>query len=484
MSREIESLSPPAVWRQFNKLTQIPRPSRHETAVREYLAAFGRDRELETLVDEVGNVIISKPATGGREKRPTVILQGHMDMVPQANAGNRHDFTRDRITTRVDGDWVKAQGTTLGADNGIGVAAILAVMESADLEHGPLEALFTCNEESGMDGAFGLKPAVLKGKLLINTDAEDEGVLCIGCAGGANVNSRLGFREQSIEKDWVTRRLSVTGLRGGHSGVDIHRGRGNAVALLFRLLKSAVTEFNLRIKSVDAGNMRNAIPREAFAIVAVGPGNAKALDDSLERWRSIFTAELKHADPEVRITLETVETEPNGWMDHATAVRLTHAVRACPSGVMRMSDEMPGLVESSNNLAIVRAGKGVIEIKNLVRSSVDSSRDDICGKLASLFTLAGADTSFDGHYPGWQPDLSSSLLQLVRQVYRERFGSDAKTGAIHAGLECGIFRAAYPDIEMISFGPTIRYPHSPDERVEISSVGRFWELLVGVLAKV
>ncbi|MCB1879780.1 MAG: aminoacyl-histidine dipeptidase [Gammaproteobacteria bacterium] len=484
MSRDIESLSPAAVWRQFSRLTQIPRPSRHEAQVREYLADFGRHRRLETLVDAVGNVIIFKPATRGREERPTLILQGHMDMVPQANAGSRHDFTRDPITTRVDGDWVTAQGTTLGADNGIGVAAILAVLESKELEHGPLEALFTCNEESGMDGAFGLKPAVLKGRLLINTDAEDEGVLCIGCAGGVNVNTKLGYRELSIDSGWITHRLSVTGLRGGHSGVDIHRGRGNAVAMLFRLLKDAVTEFNLKIKSVDAGNMRNAIPREAFALVAVEPANAAAFGDALERWRSVFAAELKRADPEVRITLETVAAEPDGWMDDAAALRLVHAVCACPSGVMRMSDDMPDLVESSNNLAIVRAAKGVIEIQNLVRSSVDSARDDICGKLASLFTLAGADTSYDGHYPGWQPDLSSPLLQLVRQVYRERFDGDATIGAIHAGLECGIIRTAYPDVEMISFGPTIRFPHSPDERVEIGSVGRFWELLVGVLEKV
>ena len=484
MSLEIESLSPAIVWRQFHQLTQIPRPSRQEAQVRDFLAGFGKARDLETLVDEVGNVIIRKPATEGREERPGVILQGHMDMVAQANTGSRHDFTRDPILTRVDGDWVKAEGTTLGADNGIGVAAILAVLESTDLVHGPLEALFTCNEESGMDGAFGLKPGLLQGKLLINTDAEDEGVLCIGCAGGANVNSRLRYRIVPIEKDWVAHRLSITGLRGGHSGVDIHRGRGNAVSLLFRLLKSAAVDFNLRIKSLDAGNLRNAIPREAFALVAVEPCNVPALKESFKRWHAVFSAELKHADPDIQVALESTETGLNGWMDQAAALRLIHAVCACPGGVIRMSDEMPGLVESSNNLAIVRAGEGEFAIHNLVRSSVDSARDDVCGKLASLFTLAGAETDFDGHYPGWQPDLSSSILRLVRQTYRERFGGDAETGAIHAGLECGILAAAYPTVEMISFGPTIRYPHSPDERVDIASVGRFWELLVGVLEKV
>ncbi|MCP5406696.1 MAG: aminoacyl-histidine dipeptidase [Chromatiaceae bacterium] len=484
MSQDIEKLTPPVVWRQFYRLTTIPRPSRHEKQVRDFLVAFGRDRGLETRVDEVGNVIVRKPATEGRESRPGVILQGHMDMVPQANAGSCHDFTRDPILTRVDGDWVKAEGTTLGADNGIGVAAILAVLGSTDLVHGPIEALFTCNEESGMDGAFGLKSGLLQGKILINTDAEEEGELCIGCAGGANVNSRLAYREVSIEKDWSTFRISVTGLRGGHSGVDIHRGRGNAVALLFRLLKSAITELNLRIKSVDAGNLRNAIPREAFSLVAVESRSAGALKESCERLQSVFTAELTHVDPDLRVEMTSVETGSNGWIDPSTALRLVQAVHACPSGVFRMSDEMPDLVESSNNLAIVRAGEGKVVIHNLVRSSLDSARDDLCGKLASLFTLAGAETGYDGHYPGWQPDLSSSILQLVRQVYRDRFGIDARTGAIHAGLECGILGATYPDIEMISFGPTIRFPHSPDERVEIASVGRFWELLVGVLAKV
>jgi len=484
MSQTIETLVPEAVWQQFSSLTRIPRPSRYEAQVRDFLADFGRSRNLQTLVDEVGNVVIRKPATPGREDRPTLILQAHMDMVPQANSGSRHDFTRDPITTRVDGDWVTAEGTTLGADNGIGVAVILALLDSTELTHGPLEALFTCNEESGMEGALGLKADVLKGKLLINTDAEDEGVLCIGCAGGANINSSLSYRMVPAKRDFVSYRLSVTGLRGGHSGVDIHRGRGNAVALLFRLLKSAVSELDLKIGSIEAGSLRNAIPREAFATLSVQSSDTSVFRRSVERWQSIFSAELQHADPDVRVSLEKIENGLSAWMDSSIALRLVHAVHACPTGVMRMSDDMPGLVESSNNLAIVRADGGRVEISNLVRSSVDSARDDICGKLASLFTLAGAENNFDGQYPGWQPDRESSLLQQVRQVYREKFGIDAKIGAIHAGLECGILGATYPDVEMISFGPTIRYPHSPDERVEISSVGRFWELLVGVLAKV
>lgn len=484
MTETIVGLKPTALWQLFDRLTKIPRPSRSEEQVRDFLAGFGRSRGLSTLVDEVGNVIIRKPATAGREERPTTILQGHMDMVAQANSGSRHDFTRDPIVTRVEGDWVSAVGTTLGADNGIGVAAILAVLDAEDLIHGPLEALFTCNEETGMDGAFGLRPGLLQGKMLINTDAEDEGVLCIGCAGGTNVNTKLRYLKANNAMAWPTFRISVTGLRGGHSGVDIHRGRGNAVSLLFRLLKSVYLEFNLKIGQVNAGSLRNAIPREAFATVAVDPSNMPTVHKRIEQMQAVFAGELRHADPNVKVNLEPIQSSSNDWIDDATAVRLVHAVCACPTGVLRMSDDMPGLVESSNNLAIVRAENSEIEIHNLVRSSVDTARSDICDRLDSLFTLAGAKTNFDGQYPGWPPNLSSPLLKLVRRIYHERFGVDAEIGAIHAGLECGILGIAYPDVEMISFGPTIRFPHSPDERVNIPSVARFWELLIGVLAKV
>ena len=484
MSETIATLPPIALWQKFYRLTRIPRPSCHERRVREYLTAFGQDLGLETLIDDAGNVLIRKPAAPGYEQRAPLILQGHMDMVPQANADSTHDFAKDPITTRIDGDWVTAERTTLGADNGIGVAAMLAILGANDLQHGPLEVLFTSNEEIGMHGAFGLKPGVLSGKMLINTDMEEEGELCIGCAGGANVNSRLMYREEPVAADWVSYRLCITGLRGGHSGVDIHRGRGNAVALLFRLLKHLQSDFAVRIKSLDAGNLRNAIPREAFCLVAVEPPCAPALTASVKHWQSIFSAELKQTEPQLQIALEAVDLGTDGWIDLSNAQRLVHAICACPSGVIRMSDEIPGLVESSNNLAIVRSAEGEIHIHNLVRSSIDSARDDLCGRLASLFTLAGAETWFDGQYPGWLPDLSASLLDHVRQTYRELFGVEAKISAVHAGLECGILGAAYPGVEMISFGPTIRNPHSPDERVEIKSVARFWDLLVNVLARV
>ena len=479
---EIVGLEPRPLWRLFHRLTRIPRPSRHEEAIREWLAGFGRELGLETITDDAGNVLIRKPAVPGREGDAGVVLQGHMDMVAQANAGSDHDFTRDPIRTRIDGDWVCAEGTTLGADNGIGVAAMLAVLQSRELSHGPVEALFTATEETGMDGAFGLQPDLLRGRYLLNTDSEDEGVLCIGCAGGANVDSDIPYTPQPLTGDWRGMQLAVTGLRGGHSGVDIHRGRGNAVALLFRLLRHGAQECDLRILSLDAGSLRNAIPREAFAGVAVPAGRVQAFSDLLSRLAQEIGQELAAVEPELRIRASPREPERPAWLGAALQQRLIEAVRACPGGVLRMSDSMPGLVESSNNLAIVRTAEGRVEIRNLVRSSVESARDDICDRLAGLFRLAGAESAIGGIYPGWRPDPEAPLLQLVQGVYRELFGTAPEVGAMHAGLECGIIGATFPGLQMISFGPTIRFPHSPAERVHIPSVARFWRLLCGVLA--
>jgi len=480
----IAQLHPTALWKHFHQLSGIPRPSRHEQGVRDYLQVFAASHGLEELVDEVGNVIIRKPATPGMEESIPVVLQGHMDMVPQANAGSRHVFTRDPISTRIEGEWVIAEGTTLGADNGIGMAAMLGVLASVDLTHGPLEALFTCNEEDGMDGAFGLRPGLLRAGILINTDSEDEGVLCIGCAGGANVSSRFEYREEPVTGDWSLFNLSVTGLKGGHSGVDIHRGRGNAVLLLFRILKQAMNEQDLRIAALDAGNMRNAIPREGFAQVGVPTVQREGFVQALAGWESTLTAELGGVEPDLRVRVDPLNGVPAGWIEEGVQQRLTHAIAACPSGVVRMSDGMPGLVETSTNLSIVRSEKGVIEVHSLVRSSVDSAREAVCGGLVSLFELAGAATEIDGQYPGWKPDVQSPILGLVREAYLQRFGEPAEIGAIHAGLECGILSGNYPEMDMISFGPTIRFPHSPDERVRIPSVERFWLLLVDVLSRI
>ncbi|MES9957004.1 MAG: aminoacyl-histidine dipeptidase [Sedimenticola sp.] len=480
---EIDNLEPGLLWKNFHRLTETPRPSHHEEAVQQLILDFADDLGLESERDAHGNVIVRKAATPGMEGRKGVILQGHLDMVPQANAGSSHDFARDPIKTRIEGDWVLADETTLGADNGIGVAAAMAVLESTTLEHGPIEALFTSNEEDGMAGAFGLAPGLLSGEILINMDSEDEGVLCIGCAGGANVNSELNYREVAASEGMVALELSVTGLKGGHSGVDIHRGRGNANKLLFRLLGEARKQCGIELARVDGGSLRNAIPREAFARLFVETGREAELRALVETYRGIYAKELAGADDGVTLSLEPV-TAPSNCIDSESQQKLIDLVNACPHGVMRMSDTMPGLVESSTNLAIVKAEGGRIQVYNLVRSSVDTARDMICSAIESLFNLAGAKTTFDGHYPGWQPNPGSPVLQTVLGAYRDCFGSDAEVGGIHAGLECGILGATYPDWDMISFGPTIRYPHSPDERVQISTVSRFWELLVRVLATV
>lgn len=437
---------------------------------------------LETHRDEADNILIRKPASAGMESAPGVILQGHLDMVPQANADTRHDFTRDPIQVCIEREWVKATGTTLGADNGIGVAAALAVLESRQLRHGPLEALFTSNEEDGMTGAFGCRPDLLQGRFLLNMDSEDEGVLCIGCAGGANATSSLTYPAEPVASGWLGYRLTLSGLKGGHSGVDIHRGRGNANKLLARLLSAVEAECAIRLSAFNGGNMRNAIPREATGVFHVPASRAADLKGLLEtRWAAI-ASELVVVEPDLAMALQADSTADQ-WLPESIQQRLLDALMACPNGVLRMSDSMPGLVETSTNLAIVQVGDGRIEIKTLIRSSIDSARDELCAVHRSLFRLIGAKTVINGEYPGWKPNPESPLLLTMRQAYQEIFNTPAEIGAIHAGLECGIIGGKYPGFDMISFGPTIRYPHSPDECMHIPSVQRFWDLLVATLAR-
>lgn len=447
------------------------------------MKGFGEALGLETQVDPKGNVIIRKPATPGMENKRGVIFQGHLDMVPQANSDSTHNFSRDPIETRIEGEWVTATGTTLGADNGIGVAAAMAVLAAEDLQHGPLEALFTSNEEDGMTGAFGLKPGLLQGEILLNMDSEDEGVLCIGCAGGGDSTSRINYSSEPVSGVIVGFRLSLTGLKGGHSGVDIHRGRGNANKLLFRMLKYASDRHQMRVCSASGGNLRNAIPREAFAEVTVPQNQVEGLIASVAAHQGIYRSELSVADPDVTLALEQIPI-PAQWIEKGRQAQFLDLICAAPNGVIRMSDAMPGLVETSTNLAIVRAEDGIFEVQSLVRSSVDSARDSVCAMLDSLFSLAGGETRFNGAYPGWKPDMASLILSTMQQVYLDLFGSSAEIGGIHAGLECGILGDSYPNLDMISFGPTIRYPHSPDERLHIPSVERFWDLLVATLEQI
>ena len=482
MKNEILNLQPSELWRYFYDLTQIPRPSGREQAVVEYLIKFGKDLGLETTSDEVGNVIIRKPATPGMENRKGIILQGHVDMVPQANSDSRHNFETDPILPRIDGEWVKATGTTLGADNGIGVAAAMALLASKDIPHGPLEALFTVDEETGMTGAFNLKPGMLRGEILMNLDSEDEGELYVGCAGGTNGNFRMDCREEKVPAGWIPMQVAVTGLRGGHSGLEIILERGNANKILFRFLYECVKTLGIRIASIEGGNLRNAIPREAFATILVPPGSVGKINTAITGFESTVKKELSSADPGVSVRFRE-SAMPETVIDEESAKRIIHTVYACPNGVIRMSTDMPGLVETSTNLAIVKTEKQQMFIKCLLRSSVDSAKEDLKNMFDSLFSLVGAEIVFDGEYPGWKPNMNSGVLNAAKEVYQKHFGKVPEVKAIHAGLECGLFGGVYPDWDMISFGPTLRHPHSPDEKVNIETVGKFWKFLTALVGQ-
>jgi dipeptidase D len=483
MDKKIKELHPALIWNFFYDLTQIPRPSKKEGRVADYVRKFGENRSLETMVDDVGNVIIKKPATPGMENRKVLLLQGHLDMVPQKNSDKHHDFENDPIEAFIDEGWVCANGTTLGADNGIGVAAALAVMDSNDLVHGPIEALFTIDEESGMTGAFGLKKGVLNADIMLNMDSEEEGELFVGCAGGLDANISFQYNEVPAPKGSLAFRLKISGLKGGHSGLDIALGRANANKLLFRFLKHAVTDLDAWIAKVDGGGLRNAIPREAEAILVIPAGKEDELNKSVQKFEALYKSEFSDVEPDLKFTLmKTVM--PGSLIDKVTQSKLINGIIACPNGVMRMSNSMPGLVETSTNLASVNSKEGNIEIKCLMRSSVDSSRDELGGMMNSLFNLAGADIHFAGAYPGWKPDMNSEILAVMKEVYQELFGKTPEVKALHAGLECGLIGGVYPQLDMISFGPTIRNPHSPDEKVDIESVHRFWLLLVETLKNI
>ena len=483
MSKEILNLEPKEVWKYFYELTQIPRPSKKEGKVIEYMKNFGESLGLETIVDGVGNVIIRKPATPGMENRKGVILQGHLDMVPQKNSDVVHDFEKDPIDAYVDGEWVTAKGTTLGADNGIGVAASMAVLASKDIQHGPLEALFTIDEETGMTGAFGLKPDVLKGEILINLDSEDEGELYVGCAGGTNANLKFSYQEEKVPTSHVAFEVRLTGLKGGHSGVDIALERGNANKLMNRILWMAAKEYGLRIADLKGGDLRNAIPREAFAVVTVPTEKEEDFVRFIGDMEKMLINELASVEPDLKLETERTNT-PASVMDEVSQKKIQDAVYASPHGVIRMSTDMEGLVETSNNVAILKMKDGTFEELCLLRSSVDTAKDDLKNVFSAIAGLAGATISFDGEYPGWKPNMKSPILHEMSEIYNNKFGKIPEIKAIHAGLECGLLGGVYPGLDMISFGPTIRYPHSPDEKVNIATVQKFWDFLVETLKNV
>jgi len=478
---EIKDLEPKSLWRFFYELTQIPRPSKKEQKAVEYVKKFAEERRLEYIVDEVGNVIIRKPATPGMENKKGVILQAHLDMVPQKNSDVEHDFEKDPIQAYVDGEWVTAKGTTLGADDGIGVAAALAVLDSKEIKHGPIEALFTIDEETGMTGAFNLKPGLLQGDILINLDSEDEGELYIGCAGGMDANIEFNYKEENPANK-TAYKVEVKGLKGGHSGIDINLGRGNANLLLARFLYSSGKEVNIELSEFMAGNMRNAIPREGYAIVTVDdPGKFEKLAGE---YYNIIKNEYAKVEPGLEFFANKVEL-PAKVMTEDDKKRILNAIVATPNGVIRMSNDMPGLVETSTNLAIINIKGGKAEVKALMRSSVDTAKKALADIFEALYTLAGADKiEFAGEYPGWKPNPDSPILKIMSEQYKTLFGKIPEIKAIHAGLECGLLGGIYPNWDMISIGPTIRYPHSPDEKVNISSVKKFWDFLVHTLENI
>ncbi len=485
MDQNLHRLEPRGIWENFYQLTRIPRPSHHEGRIQDFIAEFGEKLGLETMRDKAGNIIIRKPATPGMENCKGVILQGHLDMVPQKNKEKVHDFTSDPIEAYIDGEWVKANGTTLGSDNGVGVAAAMAVLASRTLEHGPLEALFTASEETGMGGARGLKPGILKGDILLNMDSEDEGELYVGCAGGEDVTVRFAYVPEPVPANARAFKLEITGLKGGHSGLDIILQRGNANKVFFRLADEAFRTTGARLASVDGGGLRNAIPREAAGVLLVEASGANRMQRVLEAEFGRTRDELAATEPDMTMRLSETALPPD-VMDESTQVRLTRSVIACPNGVVRLSDHVPGLTETSGNLALIRSDreKAAVEVSFLIRSSVDSAKKDLGRRLEALFTLAGAEVTLTGAYPGWKPNLESPILQTMKQVYQRKFGKVPEIKAVHAGLECGILGGIYPHWDMISFGPTIRFPHSPDEKVEIASVQKFWDFLVETLKRV
>jgi len=477
---KISHLEPQAVWAQFEEILKVPRPSKKEEKMIDFLMKFAESHNLDAKKDHVGNVLISKPATAGKENVKKVVLQSHIDMVCEKNSETKHDFDNDAIKPLIEGEWVKAEGTTLGADDGIGIAAQMALLIADDIAHGPIECLFTVDEETGLTGAFELKEGFFESRILINLDSEDEGELFIGCAGGVDTLADFQFEKDTPSKNAFAFKVSVSGLKGGHSGDEIHKGLGNANKILNRYLWEMARKYDMRLAHIDGGNLRNAIAREAHA-VAVVPSQYK------EQVRVAFNIlfhdvqmELKTTEPGLKMKLESVEL-PANVIDQDTQDQLLGALYACPHGVIEMSRDIEGLVETSTNLASVKMNEDKIHVTTSQRSSVESSKDDIANMVESVFELAGADVRHSDGYPGWTPNTDSEILKITRDSYIKLFGKEPVVRAIHAGLECGLFLEKYPGMDMISFGPTILGAHSPDERINIETTKMFWDHLLDVL---
>lgn len=476
----LSQLVPTRLWQLFEQICAIPHPSKHEAKISAWIQSWARDLKLDVKEDEVGNLVICKPATFGMENRKGVILQAHMDMVPQKNANTDHNFVVDAIKPYIDGMWVTAQDTTLGADNGIGLASALAVLASDDIAHGPLEVLITIDEEAGMTGAFGLKANWLKGELLINTDSEQEGEIYMGCAGGIDGTATFNLTYEQVTENSQAFNLSISGLKGGHSGVDIDTGRANACKLLVRFLLSVSEQFDIKLTELNGGSLRNAIPREADASFVVERQNIAPLKAELAKYLTTIKANLKAIEPDIELLLISPEDFERCWTQQCQ-LQILHALNACPNGVLRMSDDIKGIVETSLNLGVMRCKGNKFVAMTLIRSLHDDGRLNAQNMVHSVFTIANAEIKFSGAYPGWKPDNNSAIMHTVRETYHQLFGKIPEIMVIHAGLECGLFKTAYPHWDMVSFGPTIKFPHSPDEKVEIITVQQYWQLLVAVL---
>ena len=483
MSTNITDLSPQKLWENFANLNAIPRASKKEDQVIRFMMDFGKGLGLETNKDDIGNVIIKKPASAGMEDRVTVSLQSHLDMVHQKNADTNFDFSSQGIQMLVDGDWVKAKGTTLGADNGIGVASIMTILASTDISHPPLEALFTIDEETGMTGALGLKGGLLDATIMLNLDTEDDHELTIGCAGGVDVTATGSYETEESPAGAMAWRILVKGLTGGHSGMDIHKGRGNANKIINRILLAGIKEYGWQIHQVDGGGLRNAIPRESFADIVFSAVSSDDFIAFIAGETAVLKEEYNTTDPNLTISTELITLPPKVAKDSFT-YRFLRCVYACPNGIYRMSPDIEGLVQSSNNVARVLVKDGIYTVLCLTRSAVDSEKMDLAKTIRSTFELCGANVEFSGEFPGWAPRPEAPIVKLMSELYKERYLENALVNACHAGLECGIIGANYPHTQMISFGPNIRGAHSPDEKVQVSSVQKFWEFLLETLKKI
>lgn len=483
MTLTIQQLNPSKVFYFFAEICKIPRPSKKEEQIAQYLVDFAKERSLFYAVDKVGNVLIRKPAAKGFKQSSSVVLQSHIDMVCEKNSDYKHNFETDPILPYVEGDWIKAKGTTLGADDGIGVATQLAILDSVDIEHGPIECLFTVDEETGLTGAFNLEPGFLNSKILLNLDSEDEGQIYIGCAGGIDTIAHLKYSTTPVNPNTTTFKISVGGLKGGHSGDDINKGLGSSVKILSRILWAAMNQYTIQLVDIDAGNLRNAIAREGWAIITINNDQASAFNSLINNMLVEIKNELKNTDSDVFVMIEKA-AHPSVAIKDEDAFKLVNALCACPHGVIAMSYEIENFVETSTNLASVKKKNDYIEITTSQRSSVESAKKNIATMVEAVFLLAGATVRHSDGYPGWSPNAESPILKLADGIYKELFGVDPLVLAIHAGLECGLIGEKYPEMDMISFGPTMKGAHSPDERLYIPSVLKFWNFTLEILKRV